>query len=133
MGVGKGKGKGKGRINVPHGNSVPGKPVKKKFAKPGQVALQEIKKLQRQCEAVIPRLPFQRLVRDIARSVNEQIRFSSQALVALQESSECFLTGLFEDSYLCALHANRVTLMKKDLQLARRIRGDPTPAQPRQV
>ncbi|MFN9942939.1 MAG: hypothetical protein ACK56I_26075 [bacterium] len=64
------------------------------------------------------------MVREIARGRNADIRFSSQALVALQEASECFLTGIFEDSYLCALHAKRVTLMARDMQLARRIRGE---------
>ena len=88
------------------------------------LALKEIKKMQAQTVAVIPRLPFQRLVRDIARASNQDIRFSSQALHALQEASECYLTALFEDSYLIALHAKRVTLMAKDMQLARRIRGD---------
>jgi histone H3 len=77
-----------------------------------------------QTELIIPRLPFQRLIRDIARSSNAEVRFSSQGLIALQEASECFLTGIFEDSYICALHAKRVTLMVKDMQLARRIRGD---------
>jgi histone H3 len=63
-------------------------------------------------------------VREVARSTNPEIRFSSQGLLALQEASESYLTGLFEDSHLCAIHANRVTLMVKDIQLARRIRGD---------
>jgi histone H3 len=98
--------------------------VKKPRFRPGMLALKEIKKMQAQTEAVIPRLPFQRLVRDIARASNQDIRFSSQALHALQEASECYLTALFEDSYLIALHAKRVTLMAKDMQLARRIRGD---------
>jgi histone H3/H4 len=30
---------------------------------------------------------------------------------------------LFEDANLCAIHAKRVTVMKQDIQLARRIRG----------
>ena len=45
-------------------------------------------------------------------------------MIALQESAEAYLTGVFEDSNLCAIHANRVTVMKKDMDLARRIRGD---------
>jgi histone H3 len=92
--------------------------------RPGTLALKEIKKMQAQTEAIIPRLPFQRLVRDIARASNPDIRFSSPALHALQEAAECYLTGIFEDSYLVALHAKRVTLMAKDIQLARRIRGE---------
>jgi len=98
--------------------------VKKPRFRPGMLALKEIKKMQCQTEAVIPRLPFQRLVRDIARASNQDIRFSVHALKALQEATECYLTGLFEDSYLIALHGKRVTLMARDIQLARRIRGD---------
>jgi histone H3-like centromeric protein A len=53
----------------------------------------------------------------------EEFRFQSQALQALQEASEAFLVHLFEDTNLCAIHAKRVTIMQKDIQLARRIRG----------
>ena len=112
------KGKGKGKLSAVQ------KPVKKRMLKPGMLALKEIRKLQQQTEYIIPRLPFQRLVREIARTASADIRFSSQGLVALQEASECYLTGLFEDAYLCAIHAKRVTLMAKDIQLARRIRGE---------
>ncbi|OXB52684.1 UNVERIFIED_CONTAM: hypothetical protein H355_011872 [Colinus virginianus] len=42
----------------------------------------------------------------------------------LQEASEAYLVGLFEDTNLCAIHAKRVTIMPKDIQLARRIRGE---------
>lgn len=80
--------------------------------------------MQQKTELIIPRLPFQRVVREIAQGCTADIRFSSQALCALQEAAECYLAGVFEDSYLCALHAKRVTLMVKDMQLARRIRGD---------
>ena len=55
---------------------------------------------------------------------NNQVRYHASALLALQEAAENYLTGLFEDSNLCAIHANRVTVMKKDLDLARRIRGE---------
>ena len=46
------------------------------------------------------------------------------AVLALQEASEAYLVGLFEDTNLCAIHAKRVTIMPKDIQLARRIRGE---------
>ena len=88
------------------------------------MALKEIKRLQKGTEHLMSRLPFQRLVREIARGIVPDIRFSSQALLACQEAAECYLVSLFEDSYQCALHAKRVTLMPKDLQLARRIRGE---------
>jgi histone H3-like centromeric protein A len=72
------------------------------------------------------KLPFSRLVREIAlnlRPKDEGMRWQSQAVLALQEAAEAFLVHLFEDSNLCAIHAKRVTIMQKDIQLARRIRG----------
>ena len=119
---GKGALMGKGKAKNIDGKPVQG--VKKARFRPGLLALKEIKKMQAQTESVIPRLPFQRLVRDIARAHNADIRFSSPGLHALQEAAECYLTGIFEDSYLIALHAKRVTLMAKDMQLAKRIRGE---------
>jgi histone H3 len=52
------------------------------------------------------------------------LRFQSHAVLALQEAAEAYLVGLFEDTNLCAIHAKRVTIMPKDIQLARRIRGE---------
>ncbi|KAI0115815.1 core histone H2A/H2B/H3/H4-domain-containing protein [Nemania sp. FL0031] len=72
------------------------------------------------------KLPFSRVVREIAISLrprDEGMRWQSQAILALQEAAEAFLVHLFEDSNLCAIHAKRVTIMQKDIQLARRIRG----------
>ncbi|ELR45778.1 Histone H3.2 [Bos mutus] len=69
-------------------------------------------------------LPFQRLVREIAQDFKTDLRFQSSAVMALQEASEAYLVGLFEDTNLCAIHAKRVTIMPKDIQLARRIRGE---------
>ena len=69
---------------------------------------------------------FSKLVYDITNTIfpEEDIRFSLRGIAALHVASEDYLIGLFEDSYLCALHAKRVTLMKKDMTLARRLRGD---------
>lgn len=72
------------------------------------------------------KLPFSRLVREIAlnmRPKDEGMRWQSQAVLALQEAAESFIVHLFEDTNLCAIHAKRVTIMQKDIQLARRIRG----------
>ena len=72
------------------------------------------------------KMPFARLVREIAiqfRPRDDGMRWQSSALMALQEASEAFLIHLFEDTNLCAIHAKRVTIMQKDIQLARRIRG----------
>jgi histone H3 len=92
--------------------------------RPGTVALREIRKYQKSTELLIRKLPFQRLVREIAQDFKTDLRFQSSAILALQESSEAYLVGLFEDTNLCAIHAKRVTIMPKDIQLARRIRGE---------
>jgi histone H3 len=70
------------------------------------------------------KLPFQRLVREIASGYRGDLRFQSSALSALQEASEAYLVGLFEDVQLCAIHANRITVMERDILLAQRIRGE---------
>jgi histone H3 len=108
--------------------------------RPGTVALREIRKYQKSTELLIRKLPFQRLVREIAQEFKTDLRFQSSAVAALQEASEAFLfylvyelyffssylVGLFEDTNLCAIHAKRVTIMPKDIQLARRIRAERT-------
>ena len=97
---------------------------KKKRYRPGVVALREIRKYQKSTELLIKKLPFQRLVKEITNEVSSSpLRFQSMAILALQEASESYLIGLFEDTNLCAIHAKRVTIQPKDLQLARRIRG----------
>ncbi|MED6238857.1 hypothetical protein ATANTOWER_031246 [Ataeniobius toweri] len=88
---------------------------------PGTVALREIRRYQKSTELLIRKLPFQRLVREIAQDFKTDLRFQSAAIGALQEASEAYLVGLFEDTNLCAIHAKRVTIMPKDIQLARRL------------
>jgi len=92
--------------------------------RPGTVALREIRRYQKSTDLLIRKLPFQRLVREIAQDFKTDLRFQSSAVAALQEASEAYLVGLFEDTNLCAIHAKRVTIMSKDIQLARRIRGE---------
>lgn len=116
--------------------------------RPGTVALREIRRYQKSTELLIRKLPFQRLVREIAQDFKTDLRFQSAAIGALQEASEAYLVSLFEDTNLCAIHAKRVTvrrtfsfswsidlhlflgvffflqIMPKDIQLARRIRGE---------
>ena len=101
----------------------------------------EFSRYQKSTELLIRKLPFQRLVREIAQDFKTDLRFQSSAVMALQEASEAYLVGLFEDTNLCvsipilsinkranfclqAIHAKRVTIMPKDIQLARRIRGE---------
>ena len=92
--------------------------------RPGTVALREIRKFQKSTDLLIKKLPFQKLIKEIAGEYKMGLRFQSQAVLALQEAAEAYLIGLFEDTNLCAIHAKRVTIMPKDMQLAKRIRGD---------
>ena len=92
--------------------------------RPGTVALREIRKYQKSTDLLIRKLPFQRLVREIAQDFKGDLRFGISSCLIQQEAAEANLTGLFEDSNLCAIHAKRVTVMPKDMQLARRIRGE---------
>jgi histone H3 len=94
--------------------------------RPGTVALREIRRYQRTTELLIPKLAMQRLIREIAQdhSRHADLRFQSSAVAAIQEAAEAYMVGLFEDTNLCAIHAKRVTIMPKDIQLARRIRGE---------
>ncbi len=94
--------------------------------RPGTVALREIRKYQKSTDLLIMKLPFQRLCKEIAQNTmnRHDLRFQTTAIFALQEACEAYLTGLFEDTNLCALHAKRVTIYAKDMQLARRIRGE---------
>lgn len=92
--------------------------------RPGTVALREIRRYQKSTELLIRKLPFQRLVREIAQDFKTDLRFQASAIAALQEAAESYLVGLFEDTNLAAIHAKRVTIMPKDMQLSRRIRGE---------
>ncbi|KAG5627391.1 hypothetical protein H5410_012609 [Solanum commersonii] len=80
--------------------------------RPGTVALREIRKYQKSTELLIRKLPFQRLVREIAQDFKTDLRFQSSAVAALQEAAEAYLVGLFEDTNLCAIHAKRIWLVK---------------------
>ena len=104
------------------------RPLHPPARRPGTVALREIRKYQRSTDLLIRKLPFARLVREITQTYNSapsegEKRWQAEALMALQEACEYYLVHLFEDSNLCAIHAKRVTIMVKDIQLARRIRG----------
>ena len=94
--------------------------------RPGTVALRQIRHFQKSTDLLIRKLPFQRLVREIAQDFKSDLRFQSHAILALQEAAEAYLVSLFEDTNLCAIHAKRVTIQPKDIQLARRIRGERT-------
>ncbi|AFR92201.1 histone H3 [Cryptococcus neoformans] len=113
--------------NPPPDPKSPSGPKKKHRFRPGTVALREIRHYQKSTDLLIAKLPFSRVVREVAMNVGSdevgEYRWQSSAIMALQEAAEAFLVHLFEDANLCAIHAKRVTIMQKDLQLARRIRG----------
>ena len=93
--------------------------------RPGTVALREIRKYQKSTDLLIRKLPFQRLVREVAQNIDPSLRFQGTAILALQEASESFLVTMFEDVNVCAIHAGRVTIQPKDMMLWNRvIRGN---------
>lgn len=92
--------------------------------KPGTRALMEIRAYQKKTDLLLRKVPFQRLVREIAQDFKTDLRFQTSALLCLQEAAEAYITGLFEDTNLCAIHGKRITIQPKDVQLARRIRGE---------
>lgn len=99
-------------------------PLKKPYRyRPGSRALIEIRKYQKSTEHLIPKMPFQRLVKEIALDYKTDLRFTSAGLHALQTAAEAFIVMMFEDANLAAIHAKRVTIQPKDIQLARRLRG----------
>ncbi|XP_077217494.1 uncharacterized protein LOC143851880 [Tasmannia lanceolata] len=90
--------------------------------RPGTKALQEIRKFQKSWKLLIPGAPFIRCVRELTGFFSREVnRWTAEALVALQEAAEAHLVNLFEDAMICAIHAKRVTIMKKDFELARRL------------
>ena len=118
------KGKAKGGVKTLPASQKSTKRKTRKY-RPGTVALREIRRYQKSTELLIRKLSFQRLLRELAQDLGKMnIRFQSGAIMALQEASEAYLVGLLEDANLCAVHAKRVTIMTKDIQLAWRIWGE---------
>ena len=98
-----------------------GFPIKKRRYRPGTLALREIRKYQKTTDLLIRKAPFIRLVKEILHGKLGKTEIRMQQIVA-----EYYLTNLFDDANLCALHAKRITLQPKDMQLALRIRGERT-------
>ena len=107
-----------------HEARMQGRQVKPHRYRAGTVALQDIRHFQKTSALLIWKLPFQRLVREIAQDFKTDLRFQSAAILCLQEAAEAYLVWLFDDVNLCAIHARRVTIMPKDILLARRIQGE---------
>ena len=116
------KGKKSGKKKSTKG-STKGSKKPSKF-RPGTVALRDIKRYQKGTEMLIRKLPFQRLVREIAQTSKDGVRFCASAVLAMQEATEAHMINLFADTCLCAIHGRRVTIQPRDLQLARRLRGE---------
>ncbi|KAL1747720.1 histone-fold-containing protein [Schizophyllum fasciatum] len=119
------------RAERPSAATAHDEPSRKRRYRPGTKALREIRQYQKSTDLLIRKLPFARLVREVALDMmtdtteygDAGLRWQSSAILALQEATEAFLVHLFEDANLCAIHAKRVTIMARDIQLARRIRG----------
>ena len=114
----------KAQLEKIHQARMEGRQIKPHRYRAGTVALRDIRHFQQSTALLIRKLPFQRLVREIAQDFKTDLRFQSAAILCLQEAVEAYLVGLFEDTNLCTIHARRVTIMPKDIQLARRIRGE---------
>ncbi|GJP81734.1 hypothetical protein CLOP_g11870 [Closterium sp. NIES-67] len=111
------------------GRAVPPQGLKRKHRyRPGTVALMEIRRYQKTTDLLIRRLPFMRLCKEIAETLTgTDMRWTANAVLGLQEAAEAYLVNLFEDGTLLAIHAKRVTIMIRDIQLARRIKGGKNP------
>lgn len=92
--------------------------------RPGTVALREIRRYQKGTELLLRKAPFQRLVREVAAAHKDGLRFQASAVAAIQEATESYVVSLLSDTNLCALHSRRVTIMPRDVHLARRLRGE---------
>ena len=88
------------------------------------MALQEIHQYQKTTKLLLWKLPFQRLIQEIAQDQQPEIRFQGIAMGALGEAAEAYLMGLFEDTNLCVIHTKWVTILPQDIQLACRIWGN---------
>ena len=106
-------------VKAPH--KPPRQMQKRRRFRPGTVTLREIQRYQKSTDLLIRRAPFQGVMHEIVRSFRNDLRIQAVAIKGLQEAAEAYLVGLFEDSNLCAIHAKRVTIIPRDVQLARRI------------
>ena len=99
---------------------------KKRRFRPGTVALREIHQYQKSTELLIRKAPFQQVIYKIMRGIWNDLRIQAAAVRSLQEAAVAYLVGLFKDSNLCAIHAKWVTIMPRDIHLARRIHRERT-------
>ena len=91
--------------------------------RPGTVALRQIRRYQKSTEMLIPKLAFQRLVKEVMQQINEELRIQSTALAAMQEAAEAYLVEYFEDAQHSSIFAGRTTVMQRDFLHVMRMRG----------
>ena len=108
----------KAQLEKMHQVRLKGRQIKPHRYQAGTAALCDIRHFQKNTALLIRKLPFQRLVREITQDFKTDLQFQSVAILCLQEAAEAYLVGLFEDTNLCSIHARRVTIMPKDIQLA---------------
>ena len=114
----------KAQLEKIHQARMEGRQIKPHRYWVGTAALRDICHFQKSTALLIRKLPFQRLVREITQDFKTELQFQSAAILCLQEAAEAYLVSLFKDTNLCAIHARQVTIMPKDIQLARQIRGE---------
>ncbi|GMS82706.1 hypothetical protein PENTCL1PPCAC_4881 [Pristionchus entomophagus] len=111
-----------------HRKNVPQERIKTAAPKHrGSKVLKDIKRYQRGFNLLIPRMPFRRVVRQVMQEMkrgSDGLMIQSLAVDALQEAAEAYLVSLFDDANMAAIHARRVTIMPKDLDIVRRIRRE---------
>ncbi|KAH9589211.1 Histone H2A/H2B/H3 [Trypanosoma melophagium] len=110
--------------SLQHNNNNNNTAKKRHRWRPGTVVLREVRRYQNSTDFLIARAPFRRLVREVVSNLKDSFRMSSTCVEALQESTELYVTSVLTDANLCTLHANRVTVYPKDIQLALRLRGE---------
>jgi histone H3 len=91
--------------------------------RPGTVALREIRKYQKSTDLLLPKLSFERVVREIAQNFKPDARFKREAILSLQTIAEDYVVNMFENANLAAIHAKRVTVMPKDIKLSLNIKN----------
>jgi len=101
----------------------PGK--QRRRAKAGTNSLREIRYTQKNSDClIIPQLAFERLIREIAQDYDTDSRFGKDFFLLTQLVAENYLVSLYKDATLAAIHANRIKIMPKDIQFARKLRGE---------
>ena len=113
-----------GPNTTPQGYYHPPDKQKKLKWKSGTRSLREIQFYQKSTALLLRCLLFLRLIGEVTQDFKTDLHFTAEAAYTLQCASKDYLVQLFEDSNLCTIHAKRVTIMLKDIQLARRIWGE---------